>query len=183
MIFNSTFLKQGEAGGKLAANALHNAVHEWATSNVPECPAGAKVVVRVYANIKGLADVCTKAGIVDHPSKIEDFARGFTGGKTLFDFTDVGAGKDRADGKIAETFKLYLYDYHCRQVIFGCSHDNGYARLLEQYLQDGEALPRVTLLEGVPFEKELIALPFRQKKFSGIFRENKIVIPGQVVRT
>ena len=32
---------------------------------------------------------------------IEEFARGFTGSKQLFDFVDVGMGKDRADDKIS----------------------------------------------------------------------------------
>lgn len=68
---------------------------------VVDCPADVKVVVRIYANLQGLATVCHRAGIVDHPGKIEEFARGFTRGKTLCDFTDVGPGKDRADGKIA----------------------------------------------------------------------------------
>ena len=67
----------------------------------------------------------------------------------------------------AETFKLYLYDYHCRQILLGCSHDNGYARLLEQHT-DAEALRRVTLLEGTPFEKELAVLPFPTAKFAGL---------------
>jgi hypothetical protein len=73
-----------------------------------------------------------------------------------------------------ETFKAYLYNYHCRQIVFGCSHDNGFARLLEQYTEDQEAKGRVTLLEGVPFEKELAVLPFTKVKFSGIFRNSKI---------
>ena len=150
--------------------------------------------MRIYANLQGLATVCYRANIVDHPSKIEDFARGFTRGKTLCDFTDVGPGKDRADGKIAgelveeigrdtivadfveETLKLHLYDYHCRNILFGCSHDNGYARLLEQYVDDAEVMPRLTLMEGIPFEKELEVLPFSKHKFSGLFRESKIVV-------
>lgn len=36
-------------------------------------------------------------------SVFEDFARGFSRGKTLFDFVDVGPGKDRADEKIIGT--------------------------------------------------------------------------------
>ena len=65
-------------------------------------------------------------------------------------------------------------------MLFGCSHDNGYARLLEQYVDETEIHPRLTMLEGVPFEKELQGLPFRTKKFPGIFRDLKIVVPGQV---
>lgn len=101
MIFNNNFLNQGEYGGKQAAAALHKVVLEWATTSILECPADTKVVVRVYANLKGLAEVCAKAGLVDTPAKLEDFARGFTRGRTLFDFVDVGPGKDRADGKVA----------------------------------------------------------------------------------
>ena len=100
MIFNNTFLNQGEAGGRNAAAKLYNAVMECALSNVEECPADIKVVARVYANVKGLGEVCARAGIVDHPIRVEDFVRGFTCGRTLFDFTDVGTGKDRADSKI-----------------------------------------------------------------------------------
>ena len=84
-----------------------------------------------------------------------------------------------SDLTFAEAFKLHLYDYHCRQILFGCSHDNGYARLLEQYVDDREAMTRVTLLEGTPFEKELAILPFATKKFPDIFRETKINLPGQ----
>ena len=100
MVFHSTFLNQGEAGGKNAAAKLHNAVIEWALSEIQECPADVKIVVRAYANVKGLGEVCTRAGIVDHPSRVEEFVRGFTCGNALFDFTDVGAGKDRAPAKI-----------------------------------------------------------------------------------
>jgi|TARA_R110002003_G_scaffold109_3_gene9110 hypothetical protein len=44
--------------------------------------------------------VLARKGIIDDVSVFEDFARGFTRGKTMFDFIDVGSGKDRADEKI-----------------------------------------------------------------------------------
>jgi len=164
MIFNTSFLREAEAGGKKAAAVFHDAVQQWAAASVIDCPTDVQIVVRVYANLKGLSDACTKAGLVTHPGQLEEFARGFTRGKTLSDFVDVGYGKDRADGKVTETLKLFLTDYHCRQIVFGCSHDNGFARLLEQYTESGEALQRITLMEGVPFEKELAVLPFQTKK-------------------
>lgn len=47
-------------------------------------------------------------------------------------------------------------------------------------------MSKVVLLEGVPFEKELLPLPYRTKKFPGVFRDSKIVawgnatfVPGQ----
>lgn len=101
MIFNTSFLRDGEAGGRQAAAVLHDVVQKWSAANVIETPPDVKVVVRIYANLGGLADVCTKAGLISSPTQLAEFARGFTRGKTLFDFVDVGAGKDRADGKIA----------------------------------------------------------------------------------
>jgi hypothetical protein len=80
--------------------------------------------------------------------------------------------------EISELFKLYLYDCHCHQIIFGCSHDNGYARLLEETLADTQVVDHITLLEGVPFERELALLKsaFRTTKFDPIFRDTKLAI-------
>lgn len=60
--------------------------------------------------------------------------------------------------------------------MFGCSHDNGFARLLEKYIFDETITKRVTLLEGLPFGKELLELPFNRSKFGTIFRSEKIVL-------
>lgn len=60
--------------------------------------------------------------------------------------------------------------------VFGCSHDNGFARLLERYIFDETITKRVTLLEGLPFGKELLELPFNRSKFGTIFRSEKIVL-------
>ena len=61
LIFNGTFLKQAEPGGKQAAAVLHAAVARWAAENVMECPPDVKVVATVYANLRGLAQVCMMA--------------------------------------------------------------------------------------------------------------------------
>ncbi len=70
-------------------------------------------------------------------------------------------------------FKLFLYNYHCRQIVLGCSNHSSYVRLLEQYKNDEEALPRVAMLEGPPFDSVLNDLPFRKVKLSSIFCESK----------
>lgn len=69
---------------------------------------------------------------------------------------------------------MHIHDYTCRQIIFGCSHDDGYARLLEKYLSDPGAQNRVTLLEGVAFGKELSKLPFAHMKLLTLFRDSTI---------
>jgi hypothetical protein len=100
MIFQHNFLKQGELGGKTAANTVNNAIFEWARNNITEVPEETKVVVRVYANVKGIAEACAKAGIVEHPSRVEEFVRGFTSSNPLSDIIDVGAASDAVEGKI-----------------------------------------------------------------------------------
>ena len=101
MIFDDNLLSKGEAGGKEAASLLWNSVTEYVHQNMDAIPSDYKIVTRIYANLKGLGDVCHISGIVDRSETIEDFARGFTGSKQLFDFVDVGMGKDRADDKIS----------------------------------------------------------------------------------
>jgi hypothetical protein len=71
---------------------------------------------------------------------------------------------------------MFSQDMHCRRVLFGCSHDNGYARALEECMDKPNIVDKVVLLEGVPFEKELLALPYTTKKFPGLFRDFKIVV-------
>ena len=92
MIFDDRLIKNGEAGGREAAGLLWNAVME-CFENDTGVPSDVKIVTRIYANLKGLGDVCKKSGIISTSSNIEDFARGFTGSKQLFDFVDVGVGK------------------------------------------------------------------------------------------
>ncbi|KAI4128669.1 MAG: hypothetical protein LQ338_002615 [Usnochroma carphineum] len=180
MIFEDEMIRRGEMGGKEAATRLWNEIKDYVHEKLPDIPSDCRTVTRIYANLKGLADVCYKAGTVERSSTVEDFYRGFTGSKILFDFIDVGPGKDRADEKITELFKLHLSDYHCHHIFFGCSHDNGYARLLEQYTEP-TLTTRITLLEGVPFEKELKFLQsqYSTVKFDGLFRPQKINIHSQ----
>lgn len=106
MIFDDKLVSKGEAGGKEAAALLWNSVTEYVHQNITNLPSDFKIVARVYANIKGLGDVCHKSRIIERPDMMEDFARGFTGSKQLFDFVDVGTGKDRADDKISGDLTL-----------------------------------------------------------------------------
>ena len=107
MIFHQNLLPKGEEGGKIAANAIKHAALDWARTNVPETPDEVKVIVRVYADVRGISNACTKAGIINHPSLLQDFVHGFTSCDPLFDFIDVGTGTDAADQKVVgEYFRL-----------------------------------------------------------------------------
>ncbi|KAL1654296.1 hypothetical protein SLS61_003303 [Didymella pomorum] len=178
MIFHNENIRDGGAGGRRAASQLDTTVRNWIKNEAKDVPLTSRVICRIYANVRGIGDVLVRTGAMASIEDFEDFVRGFTRAKTMFDFIDVGAGKDRADEKIIENFKIFSQDYHCRKLLFGCSHDDGYARILEECSDKPEIVSKVILLEGVPFEKELLPLPYRTKKFPGLFRDSKLVAFG-----
>ncbi|EKG16887.1 Zinc finger CCCH-type protein [Macrophomina phaseolina MS6] len=64
--------------------------------------------------------------------------------------------------------------------MLGCSHDNGYARILGEISNYNYLVEKITLLEGVPFGREFASLPFKIQKFEGLFRPQKINIFGNI---
>lgn len=105
MIFTNEFLKKGHSGGKEAAAALYHALTAYIERETIDIPTTSRVLCRIYANVKGLGETLVRAGIIEETSVFEEFVRGFTNGRTLFDFVDVGPGKDRADDKIIGEFE------------------------------------------------------------------------------
>lgn len=131
----------------------------------------------MYANLEGLAKVYKDAGNMDFPStSVDEFVRGFNMLDPLCDFIDAGNGKECADEKVKAVFRLNLDDVHCQHIFFGGSADNGYARLLGQYVGDDAVCGRVTLLQGPPFAHEiaLIRNRFRVVAMDCVFRKEKL---------
>lgn len=100
MIFANQFVQKGLVGGKEAAAMLYHAIVTYIERETEIIPLTSRVLCRVYANVKGLSETLVRAGIIEEANHFEEFVRGFTNGRTLFDFIDVGPGKDRADDKI-----------------------------------------------------------------------------------
>lgn len=96
-MFDDHLLEKGRAGGKKAAAVLWNAVHADVSRRVANLSSDYKIVTRIYANLKNLGNLYTRAGIVNDAIMLEEFARGFTGSKELFDFVDVGSGTRACD--------------------------------------------------------------------------------------
>ena len=90
LIFRTNFLGQGDQGGRLAAQALFQAVNEYAFSTIADLSIETKVVARIYVDLEDLCSLCLRAGLVNHGSQIRSFVRGFCQDKALFDFIDVG---------------------------------------------------------------------------------------------
>lgn len=82
-----------------------------------------------------------------------------------------------ANSSFKETLNLYVYNVHCKHIIFGASADNSYASFLGSF-HDIDIANRIRLLEGPPFAAEFkTILPrFKQLKFPEVFRSTKIDI-------
>ena len=172
LLFEDKYVQEGEKGGIRAAGELLDHITQYVRSK-EAIPSDAKVAVRIFANLVGLAKTYEQADIADADTVFE-FARGFTMARALFDFVDCGSGKERADSKIRASFNLNLSTIQCRHIILGCSHDNGYARMLEELQHDD--YEKITLLEGVPFTKELavVSHQFGNMQARELFRDTKI---------
>ncbi|KAL8978911.1 MAG: hypothetical protein Q9205_005626 [Flavoplaca limonia] len=98
-MFRAQFLNKNEEGGREAADEL---LHQIKThlKSLNMDTSSTDIVVRAYASFGGLARACViKAGMKEIAS-FGRFANGFNGRRALFDFADVGFGKERADHKI-----------------------------------------------------------------------------------
>ncbi|KAA8648232.1 CCCH zinc finger protein [Aspergillus tanneri] len=177
MIFKDEFLQQGEQGGLNAAAKLHSALYDYVAGNFPGIKSP-KIITKILVNVKGLGELCVRGGVTTELSLIEDFVRGFNTSFPLFEMLDIGTGKGSAHDKIAEAFKLNLYNCHCHQIFLGCSQDSAYARMLEDILRDTDLRGRVSLIEGLPFETGLdsIKASYRVTRFSDLFRNTNITV-------
>ncbi|KAM0722409.1 hypothetical protein Q7P37_001850 [Cladosporium fusiforme] len=154
MIFHEVFLQDGEKGGRKAALVLKDDISEWIPGNIISPPSEYKIMIMVYADFK----LCAK---IYGSSVFEEFARGFN---SVSNFIDIGGGD--ASEKLMDQFKLFLYNYHCHQLLLGCDH-----KKLNDYHNDAEAQHRVTLLQSTKFEK--VGFPFKTAQFPRVFGGNK----------
>jgi hypothetical protein len=175
MLFTKDLLAKGEKGGKEAATVLWSALSQYASENLPHLDTP-KLIARIYADFMSLADTLARNRVIDKASTLDDFVRGFNGSKMLFEFVDVGSKKDASRDKLSEMLRLQLYDCHCHQILLGCSHNSEYAPLHEEIRNDREVADHVTLLEGIPFEKDMATLQsqFKTVKFETLFQVTKL---------
>ena len=187
-----------------AAGLLKKAVKEDILSKAT-LPAHVRVEAQVYANVQGLERVYKETNTLPHSASFWDFIRGFNKGDPMFDYVDAGTGKECSDEKVkgekivsgrvlvakracaflafgelmrytTERFKCHASSVHCQRIYFGGSADNGYARLLEPFLENKEVCNRVCLIEGPPFAQEIDAIKdrFSTVSFNAVLRTQKI---------
>ena len=94
MQFKDELVKQSMDGGKKTASLLKQAIEEELQSSLPTTAHRFQVVVRVYANVKGLAKTYKEMEILPEFASFDDFIRGFNMGNVMCDYGDAGNGKD-----------------------------------------------------------------------------------------
>jgi hypothetical protein len=111
-MFSDDLIKKGAQGGREGAQLLSCAANEFVAQTLPHLN-NPRVLVRIYANVRGTAEALCKTGVIDKPALFDDFIRSFNSSKVLFDFVDAGGRKNATGDKLGELLKLYLYDCHC----------------------------------------------------------------------
>ncbi|KAL8932490.1 MAG: hypothetical protein Q9211_006286, partial [Gyalolechia sp. 1 TL-2023] len=168
-IFRDVFLNKSEEGGRNAADELLGRVKHYLQGLGLDIN-NTDIAVRAYANLRGLGKACAKNGLMKATADLSLFANGFTGRQPLFDFVDVGLGKERADHKVKEVFNFFVTIPQCKHVILGVSHDSGYAPFLERFAADKLISNRITLLEGYQVSPNIRNLGFKKAvKFPSVF--------------
>ena len=190
--FLNELVKRGSSGGDEAAKLLRRAVFEYLRYD-EDFKHDYKIVIRVYANIRGLSKTYADKGILPSPVAFQEFVLGFNKAHPLCDFIDAGNHKEAADTKLKgigvvpcsiqlpltiepETLSLYVYNVHCKQIVFGGSADNGFASFLSSSFIDTDVSSRLRLLKGPPFSFEFknILPKFGWTEFPHVFNSDFI---------
>ncbi|KAJ5098150.1 hypothetical protein N7532_005151 [Penicillium argentinense] len=175
IIFKDEYLQQGEEGGCNAAKQLYTSLNKYLTTNLPNIKVP-KLLTKIYLNVRTFSELCTRAGLVSDPSTIHDFIRGFNETMSFSEIVDIGSGQNKALDKMKETLQIFLYNCHCHQIFLGCPSNSEYTNFLEDILKEGDLTGRISLVEGVTFEKELetVKTSYRIAKFPEVFRTSKL---------
>lgn len=143
-----------------------------------------EVQAKIVANLDGLAGAMVRDGVIWKREDLREFFWGFTQANPSFDFVDVGHGKERADSKIRENTRWHLQSSNCKQILLGISHDNGYAPFLDEVLRDELTRRQVTILEGVPTVKDLVATGANIfQDDTDLFKKDKLINRSPLERT
>nr|OQO22478.1 hypothetical protein B0A51_10110 [Rachicladosporium sp. CCFEE 5018]OQO25470.1 hypothetical protein B0A51_07339 [Rachicladosporium sp. CCFEE 5018] len=174
-IFDDYLYSQGRDGGTEAAAQLQLEIRNQLKALYPDSATGDwQILVNVVLNVHGLGTKLASCGIFNNATDLQAFGRAFGLAQPLFNFIDVGSGKERADHKIRETLRLFMPMPQCKHVFFGPCSDNGYLPVLTPYKRDSLVSSRITLIETRSAEPGFVDLGFRMVRFPTIFRETNL---------
>jgi hypothetical protein len=186
-IFREQLVKKGLEGGVDAAQFLLQEVKNCLSrldSDADRC----RIMVRVYANLKGLSKALALAGGQAglEARSLAPFTSSFTRSQELFDFVDAGDKKEGVEFKIrgkshvqspeaclmvVETFRLFVESSQCKHIFFAGCHDTSYLSILTPYKNN---LDRVTLIKSAGFINDFKSLALRIEEFPSVFRSTPL---------
>ncbi|KIW34987.1 uncharacterized protein PV07_01714 [Cladophialophora immunda] len=171
MYFLTELVKKGAVGGDEAAKLLRQAVFEYLRHD-NNFKHDYKIVIRVYANLKGLSKFYSDMNILPSATSFNQFVLGFNKAHPLCDFMDAGNHEEAADTKLKEHINLYIHNVHCKTLLFGGSSDNTYASFLSSFLIDMDIASRIRLIKGRPFSAEFSSIQDKLQwtEFAAVFR-------------
>ncbi|KAL8656804.1 MAG: hypothetical protein Q9226_002558 [Calogaya cf. arnoldii] len=114
---------------------------------------------------------------------MRSFAGEFTAYDPLFEFIDVGPGKERADEKITALVNFNLQDIRCEHIFLAVCHDGGYIPLLEQLAEDETVRSRITLILGAKVAAKYRTLDLDSRiELPGVFSPNEGILGWKAVK-
>ena len=142
--FLNELVKRGSSGGDEAAKLLRKAVFEYLRYD-EDFKHDYKIVIRVYANIRGLSKTYAEKGILLNTTAFHEFVLGFNKAHPLCDFIDAGNHKEAADTKL-KGMKAAVVQYltvanHSTQKLSACMCTTYTANKLSSVHQQTTAMP------------------------------------------
>lgn len=174
-IFSPEYLKQGEHGGRRAAEALANGLIGHFRSNGELPPPGMRIMTFIFLAKTGLETTLERLGICS-PEDLTAFFKGFVQAHPTFNIIDAGPGKEKADHKLREHLDIFLRNPQTSKIFFGGSHDNGYVGNLVAAQTNGYIKKIVILRSYATLAREIQNLHLPSLDIPGLFLPNKL--PG-----
>jgi len=97
--FLNELVRRGVSGGDQAAKLLKQAVIDYLRHD-EDFKYDNKILIRVYANIRGLSKTYVDNRILPNTAAFHEFVLGFNKAHPLCDFIDAGNHKEAADTKL-----------------------------------------------------------------------------------
>ncbi|KAF2466897.1 uncharacterized protein BDR25DRAFT_235966 [Lindgomyces ingoldianus] len=163
-LFQDKYITRRMQGGEALADELLIRLREYLRPLYEDADT-LDIVVRVYANLEGMANYLVREGKVRNLGQLRACSTGFCGRISSFDWVDVGIGKEGGSGrKVRENLSFYASNTHLRHIILACSPADLPSALLSTL-----PLSKTTLIESLPLPSAITGLPLKTTKFLTLF--------------
>ncbi|EDU46718.1 hypothetical protein TUN199_04822 [Pyrenophora tritici-repentis] len=163
-LFQDKYVTRKAQGGEALADELNIRIREYLRELFEDADS-LDIIVRVYANLEGMANYLVRLDKVRNLGQLRAFSTGFCGRITSFDWIDTGVGKEGGAGrKVRENLAFFATNTHLRHAIVACSPVDLPASLLTSI-----PLEKLTLIESLPFPANITTLPIKLAKFHSLF--------------